>query len=170
MGFKLKQSRAKAALALASNVTELGAGHEADLSNPHVVTKAQIGLGNVDNTSDADKPVSTATQLVFDEIEAGVSIVTKTANYTILIDNEVILCDATSGIMTITMPSPSSAYSSTYLSSRTYNISKIDSSGNVVTIVPSASETIGGGSSFVLAYQNEALSLVTDGTNWYLKD
>lgn len=31
-------------------------------NNPHDVTKAQIGLGNVDNTSDADKPVSTATQ------------------------------------------------------------------------------------------------------------
>ena len=35
--------------------------HEADHSNPHAVTKAQVGLGNVDNTSDADKPVSTAT-------------------------------------------------------------------------------------------------------------
>lgn len=36
--------------------------HEADHSNPHAVTKAQVGLGNVDNTSDADKPISTATQ------------------------------------------------------------------------------------------------------------
>lgn len=30
--------------------------------NPHEVTKAQVGLGNVDNTSDANKPISTATQ------------------------------------------------------------------------------------------------------------
>src|SRR5690606_29803996 len=37
------------------------AAHEADADNPHSVTKAQVGLGNVDNTSDADKPVSTAT-------------------------------------------------------------------------------------------------------------
>lgn len=36
--------------------------HEADHANPHEVTKAQVGLGNVDNTSDADKPVSTAVQ------------------------------------------------------------------------------------------------------------
>src|SRR5690554_2788394 len=28
--------------------------------NPHSVTKTEVGLGNVDNTSDADKPVSTA--------------------------------------------------------------------------------------------------------------
>lgn len=36
------------------------AGHLADLGNPHAVGKTQVGLGNADNTSDADKPVSTA--------------------------------------------------------------------------------------------------------------
>lgn len=34
--------------------------HIANKSNPHGVTKAQVGLGNVNNTSDANKPVSTA--------------------------------------------------------------------------------------------------------------
>ena len=34
--------------------------HIANKSNPHGVTKAQVGLANVNNTSDADKPVSTA--------------------------------------------------------------------------------------------------------------
>lgn len=33
--------------------------HIANKSNPHTVTKTQVGLGNVNNTSDADKPVST---------------------------------------------------------------------------------------------------------------
>lgn len=36
--------------------------HTENTSNPHNVTKIQVGLGNVDNTSDSDKPVSTATQ------------------------------------------------------------------------------------------------------------
>lgn len=36
--------------------------HIADVNNPHEVTKAKVGLGNVDNTADADKPISTATQ------------------------------------------------------------------------------------------------------------
>ena len=36
--------------------------HTSNTSNPHNVTKAQVGLGNVDNTSDANKPISTATQ------------------------------------------------------------------------------------------------------------
>lgn len=38
------------------------ATHIANTSNPHSVTKAQVGLGNVDNTSDLNKPISTATQ------------------------------------------------------------------------------------------------------------
>ena len=40
--------------------------HEANTNNPHSVTKAQVGLGNADNTSDADKPVSTAQQQALD--------------------------------------------------------------------------------------------------------
>lgn len=34
--------------------------HIADADNPHKVTKAQVGLGSVDNTRDVDKPVSVA--------------------------------------------------------------------------------------------------------------
>ena len=34
--------------------------HIANKANPHQVTKAQVGLGNVDNTADIDKPVSSA--------------------------------------------------------------------------------------------------------------
>lgn len=36
--------------------------HINNKTNPHKVTKAQVGLGNVDNTSDANKPISNATQ------------------------------------------------------------------------------------------------------------
>lgn len=42
------------------------ANHIADKANPHEVTKAQVGLGNVDNTSDLNKPISTATQAALD--------------------------------------------------------------------------------------------------------
>ena len=40
--------------------------HKSDTSNPHNVTPTQIGLGNVDNTSDLDKPISTAVQKAID--------------------------------------------------------------------------------------------------------
>ena len=34
--------------------------HNADTDNPHEITKNTLGLGNVDNTSDKDKPISDA--------------------------------------------------------------------------------------------------------------
>lgn len=40
--------------------------HTENRGNPHAVTKAQIGLGNVDNTSDLKKPISTAQQTAMD--------------------------------------------------------------------------------------------------------
>jgi hypothetical protein len=40
--------------------------HISRTDNPHQVTKDQIGLDNVDNTSDADKPISTAMQTALD--------------------------------------------------------------------------------------------------------
>ena len=46
--------------AIDDNTTNLS-DHEADVANPHSVTAVQVGLGNVDNTSDANKPVSAAT-------------------------------------------------------------------------------------------------------------
>ncbi len=41
-------------------------GHIATVGNPHGTTKTDLGLGNVDNTSDAAKPVSTAQQAALD--------------------------------------------------------------------------------------------------------
>jgi hypothetical protein len=40
--------------------------HVADKNNPHEVTKTQVGLGNVENLSPADMPISTATQTAID--------------------------------------------------------------------------------------------------------
>lgn len=47
--------------------------HINNTQNPHNVTKEQLGLNNVDNTSDKDKPVSNATQLAIDEINGKLS-------------------------------------------------------------------------------------------------
>lgn len=47
--------------------------HVTNLDNPHNVTKEQIGLENVDNTSDMDKPVSTATQNELNKINQSVT-------------------------------------------------------------------------------------------------
>ena len=55
--------RSQADQQLQANIDNVAADlstHEQDTNNPHNVTKAQVGLGNVDNTADINKPVSTA--------------------------------------------------------------------------------------------------------------
>ena len=51
---------------LVSSIDTNVTNHINNTQNPHNVTKAQIGLSNVDNTSDIDKPISTAVQSALD--------------------------------------------------------------------------------------------------------
>ena len=51
----------------AVSITEFS-DHQNSDTNPHHVTKAQVGLSDVDNTSDIDKPISKATQLALDHL------------------------------------------------------------------------------------------------------
>ncbi len=52
--------------------------HTGNTSNPHGVTKVQVGLGNVDNTSDANKPISSATQAALNTKEGAIASGTTT--------------------------------------------------------------------------------------------
>ena len=60
-GEKLSVSLGKIMKAITDLISHIG-----NKSNPHTVTKAQVGLGNVDNTSDVNKPISTAVQAALD--------------------------------------------------------------------------------------------------------
>lgn len=56
-----------------------------DGTNPHGTTKSDVGLGNVDNTADLDKPISTATQTALDDTiqyndESDIEVFVGTAN------------------------------------------------------------------------------------------
>lgn len=56
--------------------------HIANKSNPHAVTKTQVGLGNANNTSDANKPVSTAqASAIADAKAAGTAAQTSINNH-----------------------------------------------------------------------------------------
>lgn len=83
------------------------AGHTGDLANPHAVTKAQVGLSNVDNTSDVNKPVSTAQQAAIDLqipkslVDAKGDLLVGSANDTVVrkavgTDGQVLTADAAS--------------------------------------------------------------------------
>ena len=51
-----------------TNIQDSHNRHITDYNNPHNVTKDQVGLGNVDNTSDVNKPISDAQQREFNRI------------------------------------------------------------------------------------------------------
>lgn len=56
-----------------SDVDDKIVAHINDFENPHRVTKEQIGLSNVNNTSDENKPISNATQRELKRLEHMIS-------------------------------------------------------------------------------------------------
>lgn len=54
--------------------------HINNTNNPHNVTKAQIGLNNVDNTSDLNKPISTQTKEYVDNLVGDINTILDTIN------------------------------------------------------------------------------------------
>ena len=87
-----------------SVLKEIVDAHANRVDNPHAVTKAQVGLANTDNTSDADKPVSTAQQTALDNKESVANVdILKGAGWTDenLVDHEERL-DTLEGADTVT--------------------------------------------------------------------
>ena len=65
-------AQAKATGDAINAVKETANTHVANMDNPHGVTKAQLGLGSVDDTADMDKPVSTAQAAAMAAIQTAV--------------------------------------------------------------------------------------------------
>ena len=90
------------------------------------------------------------------------TVVTKTSAYTATVDDNTVLCNGTSAGFTITLPASSGN------SGLKYNIKKIDSSVNTITIDGNASETIDGNLTVSLSSQYDSYTIQCDGTNWYI--
>jgi hypothetical protein len=89
----------------------------------------------------------------------------KTAAYTVLTTDEgkLLLCDATSGAFTVTLPTVASAGDGFAI-----RIKKTDSSLLWVTIDGNGAETIDGVATYVLRNQYDSVHLVCDGTEWHV--
>jgi len=88
------------------------------------------------------------------------SIVTKTSDYTATATDYTILCDASGGDLTITLPSAAS------IPAHIYNVKKIDSSDNLVTIA--SVSTIDSEASVSTYIQWTNIALQSNGTNWFI--
>lgn len=114
--------------AVQSNLTT----HITNKQNPHSVTKAQVGLGNVDNTSDADKPVSTAVQAELDKKTNSAITDIDFADSTA--DDAIMTVGLANGIITseknVTLPKASSTSAGIITSQESIKLNKILTNGD----------------------------------------
>ena len=123
-------------------------------SNLPVATGSSLGLVQPDNTSIS--------------VNSGVlslvpySITNTTTNYvgTLTYGTQIILCDATAGALSVTLPT---AINNT----ATYIIKKIDVSANAITILPNGSQTLDLQSSLSVPSINTPLKFISDNLNWW---
>lgn len=87
-------------------------------------------------------------------------VITVTSAYTTTADDETILCDASSGAVTITLLD---CRTNTIL---TQKIKKIDNSANACTLDGTGSQTIDGSATLALSSEHNAVTLQCDGANW----
>ena len=82
--------------------------------------------------------------------------------YTITANDTVIIANAASNNVTVTLPTAST------VTGYRYYIKRKDSSANVVTVTRSGSDVIDGASSQTLDQQYTSMTVVSDGANWYI--
>jgi hypothetical protein len=97
-----------------------------------------------------------------DSLNGPIAISTKTSSYAVMLSDGFLLADCTSGSIIFTLPSASSA------AGKTLYVKKIDSGFNNMTLLASGSDLIDGFNSQSTNTQYEELSIVSDGTNWWI--
>jgi hypothetical protein len=131
------------------------------------LVKADVGLGNVDNTSDANKPVSTATQTALDtKTNKLITTNRQTASYTLVLgdaDKLVEMNVATANDLTIPLNSSVSFPTGTQILLSQYGAGQ-------TTIVPTSGVTVrSNGGKLKLNVQYSGATLIKIGTDeWYL--
>jgi len=116
--------------------------------NVNYTGKVGINTINPNTHLHVEGPISTA-------------ITSTTSTYTCGDDDSTVLVDASSGGVTVNLPSTSG------ITGRIYTIKKTDSSGNVVTVDGNAS-TVDGIYESNLESQYKYITVQTDGSNWHI--
>ncbi len=92
----------------------------------------------------------------------GKNVVTKAANYTATLVDEVINVNSTPGSCTVALPAAA------HIAGKLFTVTKTDASVNTVTVDANGSETINGATTKVLSSQYETVTVVSNGTGWYI--
>ncbi|MDF1702395.1 MAG: hypothetical protein P1V36_14695, partial [Planctomycetota bacterium] len=81
---------------------------------------------------------------------------------TLLASDSILMVDASGGAVTVTLPNVSSA------TDLQLDIKKVDSSANAVTIDGFSTQTIDGSTTQTLNTQYDSLTVICDGTEWWI--
>ena len=90
------------------------------------------------------------------------NVVAKTGAYTVTTADDVVVCDSSGGAFTITL------FTAVGNTGKVLTIKKTDSSSNAVTVDGASSETIDGATTVGIVAQNDAVKIVSDGTEWWI--
>jgi hypothetical protein len=95
---------------------------------------------------------------------AGFATAVASVNANTTLDNthQVVGVDATSGAKTIALPAAAGC------TGQRYDIIKIDSSANAVTIDGNGAETINGAATYALSTQWSAITVISNGSSWWI--
>lgn len=118
---------------------------------------SRLGIGSTSQTLRVSGGVPTWT-----DGASGITTATKTTSYTVSATDAIVFADATSGNVTITLPTASS-----FAGYRFY-IKRIDNSANTCSVSRSGTDTIDGMTSFTVDQQYTAVMVVSDGSAWYI--
>ena len=126
--------------------------------------KDNVGiLDDSGNMSGISTITTTGNVIVGGIIVGGVPVTTVTSGTTSVgASHGVILCDASSGEITLDLPT------AVDISGKIYNIKKVDSSLNRIVVNPSGSQKIDERSSQEIYSQYVCMTIVSDGSNWHI--
>lgn len=104
--------------------------------------------------------ISTSSPTSMLDIQGGMGLKVNTITSATTLDNthNVVFCNT--GAYTVTLPTAGS------VAGKTYYIKNIDTGSDDITIATNGAETIDGEASLVLYVYNDAIRIVSDGTNW----
>jgi len=90
------------------------------------------------------------------------AIATKTGDYTLTAKDYTILGDASGGAITLTLPTSVGA------TGQIYQLKRLNSGANNVTVATTSSQTIDGATTYTLSMQYENITVQSDGANWVI--
>ena len=97
-----------------------------------------------------------------ERLRRGMGLRALTASDTAKLTDGLLTCDATSGAITVTLPKAKK------MRGQTLHAIKTDAGANALTLDGDGSETINGAATQNTTTQWDMLSVVSDGTQWYL--